>query len=44
MPIIINALFDTYFKAQLKGHEPSPNEYLTKILRKLNKAFFMKVS
>ena len=40
MPIIINALFDTYFKVQLKGHEPSPNEYLTKILRKLNKAFF----
>lgn len=42
MPTIINALFDTYFKTQIKGHEPSPNEYLTKILRKLNKAFYFK--
>ncbi len=39
MPIIINALFDTFSKTQLKGSNPTPNPHLEKILKKLNKAF-----
>lgn len=42
MPIIINALFDTYSKTQLKGSNPIPNPCLEKILKKLNKAFLYK--
>lgn len=42
MPIIINALFDTFSTIQLKDSDPTPNPHLQKILKKLNKAFLYK--